>query len=160
MEILFDNGQRKSSKFVDRRSLEKYSSVRFVADALKTLLNWELVGPFEVLDGALKTCENTPNMHLHYRYFYDTPEFHTVIRTVDPSSQFHLGYYRFVDDFRLVFSSRRFPVAEIRPTNCRRSSPRTTRKRINGSKSAATISSPPCSKNLPERSMTEKFDSF
>ena len=65
-------------------------------DALKTLLNLELVGPFEVLDGALKSCKTIPNIHLHYRYYYDTPEFMTVIRTVDQKSQFHIGYYRLV----------------------------------------------------------------
>lgn len=63
-------------------------------NALKSLLNLELVGPFELLDGCLKTCKTLPNMHLHYRYFYDTPEFMTVIRTLDSKSQFHIGYYR------------------------------------------------------------------
>ncbi|CAF1413694.1 unnamed protein product [Adineta steineri] len=63
-------------------------------DVLKNLLNIELVGPFEILDGALKTCKTLPNMNLHYRYYYDTPEFMTVIRTLDKQSQFHIGYYR------------------------------------------------------------------
>ncbi|CAF1548710.1 unnamed protein product [Rotaria magnacalcarata] len=63
-------------------------------DVLKDLLNLELVGPFEILDDALKTCKTLPNMHLHYRYYYDTPEFMTLIRTLDKSSQFHIGYYR------------------------------------------------------------------
>ncbi|CAF0847338.1 unnamed protein product [Rotaria sp. Silwood1] len=63
-------------------------------DILKNLLNLELVGPFEILDNALKQCKTIPNVHLHYRYYYDTPEFMTLIRTLDKSSQFHIGYYR------------------------------------------------------------------
>ncbi|CAF1131943.1 unnamed protein product [Adineta ricciae] len=63
-------------------------------EVLTNLLNLELVGPFEILDGALKTCSTLPNIHLHYRYYYDTPEFMTVIRTLDKKSQFHIGYYR------------------------------------------------------------------
>ncbi|CAF0810567.1 unnamed protein product [Rotaria sordida] len=63
-------------------------------DVLKNLLNLELVGPFEILDDALKQCKTVPNVHLHYRYYYDTPEFMTLIRTLDKSSQFHIGYYR------------------------------------------------------------------
>ena len=63
-------------------------------DILKNLLNLRLVGPFEILDGALKECKTLPNVHLHYRYYYDTPEFMTIIRTLDESSQFHFGYYR------------------------------------------------------------------
>lgn len=71
-------------------------------EALKTLLNLELVGPFEILDGQLKTCKTLPNMHLHYRFYYDTPEFLTVIRSTDKQSQFHIGYYRFVKSFSLT----------------------------------------------------------
>jgi hypothetical protein len=59
----------------------------------------ELVGPFEILDDVLKTCKTLPNIHLHYRYYYDTPEFLTVIRTLDKKSQFHIGYYRLIDIF-------------------------------------------------------------
>ncbi len=64
---------------------------------MKNLLNLELVGPFEILDGVLKTCKTLPNIHLHYRYYYDTPEFMTVIRTIDKKSQFHIGYYRLIN---------------------------------------------------------------
>ncbi|UJR15847.1 hypothetical protein I4U23_002773 [Adineta vaga] len=63
-------------------------------DVLKNSLNLELVGPFEILGSALKTCKTLPNMHLHYRYYYDTPEFMTIIRTLNKQSQFHIGYYR------------------------------------------------------------------
>lgn len=84
-------------------------------DALKKLFQLELVGPFEVLDGALKNCENMPNMHLHYRYFYDTPEFLTVFRTIDESSQFHIGFYRFVEFVFLLQTKRKFVVFSDSP---------------------------------------------
>lgn len=64
------------------------------SEALKDLLDLELVGPFEILDGALSTCKTLPNIHLHYRYYYDNPEFMTVLRAGDQKSQFHIGYYR------------------------------------------------------------------
>jgi len=54
----------------------------------------ELVGPFEVLDGRLNECQTLPNIHLQYRYIYDTPEFMTLIRSIDKQNQFHIGYYR------------------------------------------------------------------
>ncbi|CAF1067359.1 unnamed protein product [Adineta ricciae] len=72
-------------------------------EVLTNLLNLELVGPFEILDGALNTCKTLPNIHLHYRYYYDTPEFMTVIRTLDKRSQFHIGYYRDSPDELPVF---------------------------------------------------------
>ena len=30
----------------------------------------------------------------HHRYFYDPPEVQTVIVSTDPTSTFHLGYFR------------------------------------------------------------------
>ncbi len=69
---------------------------------MKNLLNLELVGPFEILDDGLKTCKTLPNIHLHYRYYYDTPEFMTIIRTLDKKGQFHIGYYRLVKIFQGV----------------------------------------------------------
>ena len=72
------------------------------SDALKCL-NLRLVGAFDVLRGRHRRLAKNrkgkkPNFLLHYRYFYDPPEFQTVIATVDDvddeDSQFHLGYYR------------------------------------------------------------------
>ncbi|GJQ70576.1 hypothetical protein Trydic_g22975 [Trypoxylus dichotomus] len=54
-----------------------------------------LVGPFEVLAGKFNnTIEKDPEEYvLHWRYFYDPPEFQTVIRRND-NSGYHLGYFR------------------------------------------------------------------
>uniref|UniRef100_A0A8C4QEB4 Histone PARylation factor 1 n=1 Tax=Eptatretus burgeri TaxID=7764 RepID=A0A8C4QEB4_EPTBU len=74
-------------------------------EALLPVLGLELVGPFDLLRGRHKgfavvtTCaeeepiENAPNLDLHWRFYYDPPEFQTVAKG-DAESQLHLGYYR------------------------------------------------------------------
>ncbi|CAB0010940.1 unnamed protein product [Nesidiocoris tenuis] len=52
----------------------------------------ELVGPFDVLDGSVKDCTQEEALR-HYRYFYDPPEFQTVLRG-DDKSGLHYGYFR------------------------------------------------------------------
>ncbi|XP_061627307.1 histone PARylation factor 1 isoform X5 [Phyllopteryx taeniolatus] len=61
--------------------------------ALQDTLGLQLVGPFEVLAGAHRNCKNaSPNFHLHWRYFYDPPEFQTILQG-SQESQHHMGYY-------------------------------------------------------------------
>ncbi|XP_034044674.1 histone PARylation factor 1 [Thalassophryne amazonica] len=64
--------------------------------ALMDTLGLQLVGPFDILAGAHKNTKS-PNFHLHWRYFYDPPEFQTVLRGSD-DSQHHIGYYRDTPD--------------------------------------------------------------
>ncbi|BES95007.1 Uncharacterised conserved protein (DUF2228) [Nesidiocoris tenuis] len=52
----------------------------------------ELVGPFDVLDGSVKDCTQEEALR-HYRYFYDPPEFQTVLKG-DDKSGLHYGYFR------------------------------------------------------------------
>nr|XP_061791433.1 histone PARylation factor 1-like [Nerophis lumbriciformis] len=62
--------------------------------ALKNTLGLQLVGPFDILAGAHQNCKNAaPNFHLHWRYFYDPPEFQTILQGSE-ESQHHIGYYR------------------------------------------------------------------
>ncbi|CAN9510440.1 unnamed protein product [Ophioblennius macclurei] len=62
--------------------------------ALKDTLGLQLVGPFDILAGAHKNSKNPqPNFHLHWRYFYDPPEFQTILQGSE-DSQHHMGYYR------------------------------------------------------------------
>ncbi|XP_061535520.1 histone PARylation factor 1 [Phycodurus eques] len=62
--------------------------------ALQDTLGLQLVGPFEVLAGAHRNCKNaSANFHLHWRYFYDPPEFQTILQG-SQESQHHMGYYR------------------------------------------------------------------
>ena len=63
------------------------------SDALKDL-NLELVGPYDILAGKqFQTMENSASLCLHYRYFYDPPEFVTVLKG-DDNVGLHIGYYR------------------------------------------------------------------
>lgn len=65
--------------------------------ALKDTLGLKLVGPFEILAGAHKISKNPqPNLHLHWRYFYDPPEFQTILLG-NEASQHHIGYYRYIE---------------------------------------------------------------
>ncbi|XP_015809667.3 histone PARylation factor 1 [Nothobranchius furzeri] len=66
--------------------------------ALKDTLGLVLVGPFDVLAGAHRISKNLqPNFHLHCRYFYDPPEFQTILKGSE-DTQHHMGYYRDTDD--------------------------------------------------------------
>ncbi|XP_038661729.1 histone PARylation factor 1 isoform X1 [Scyliorhinus canicula] len=63
-------------------------------EALNLSLGLRLVGPFDILAGKPKGAKNPqPNYLLHWRYFYDPPEFQTVING-DSETQYHLGYFR------------------------------------------------------------------
>ena len=62
--------------------------------ALKSILGLELVGPYHVLAGRLKGAP-WDKCVLHCRYFYDPPEFLTVMKG-EESTGFHIGYFRLV----------------------------------------------------------------
>jgi len=68
-----------------------------VSDAFLSSLGLQLVGPYDVLAGKTKrhAASGCPNYLCHWRYYYDPPEFLTVVRG-DDKKQFHLGYYRYV----------------------------------------------------------------
>lgn len=69
-------------------------SVYMCAGALKDTLGLQLVGPFDLLAGAHRNTKNPqPNFHLHWRFFYDPPEFQTILKGSE-DSQHHMGYYR------------------------------------------------------------------
>lgn len=70
-------------------------SKRFQLGAVKDTLGLQLVGPFDILAGANRNTKNPqPNFHLHWRYFYDPPEFQTVLKGSE-DTQHHMGYYRY-----------------------------------------------------------------
>ena len=77
----------------------KFDIYVFITDALHDALGYQLVGPFDILAGRHKGVMKNkhgkkPNFLLHWRYYYDPPEFMTVIKG-DNSSQFHIGYLRY-----------------------------------------------------------------
>lgn len=65
------------------------------ADALATSLGLRLVGPYDILAGKHKTKKNPTglNCNLHWRFYYDPPEFQTII-IGDNKTQYHMGYFR------------------------------------------------------------------
>ncbi|XP_020389304.1 histone PARylation factor 1 isoform X1 [Rhincodon typus] len=72
-------------------------------EALKSSLGLRLVGPYDILAGKHKaTKKSEPNYLLHWRYFYDPPEFQTIING-DSEKQHHLGYFRDSPDELPVF---------------------------------------------------------
>lgn len=52
-----------------------------------------LVGPFDVLAGILSMNFESEDVLRHWRYYYDPPEFQTVLKS-NKSDLFHIGYYR------------------------------------------------------------------
>nr|CAD7393184.1 unnamed protein product [Timema cristinae] len=54
-----------------------------------------LVGPFDVLSGDLKKVKHRrlSSYLRHWRYYYDPPEFQTIVKG-DDKQLFHMGYYR------------------------------------------------------------------
>ncbi|XP_063166258.1 histone PARylation factor 1 isoform X2 [Candoia aspera] len=68
-------------------------------DALKSSIGLQLVGPYDILSGKHKSTNKSKdiNFNLHWRFFYDPPEFQTII-TGDSKTQYHMGYFRDIPD--------------------------------------------------------------
>lgn len=63
-------------------------------EALKSTLGLLLVGPFDVLSNPKLSKDNDIAWLLHYRYFYDPPEFTTLIVKSADKKLGHWGYVR------------------------------------------------------------------
>lgn len=70
-----------NSKFVNYKC-------HLTLDALE-IIGIELVGIYDLVLLGLKLDYKT-----HSRYFYDPPEFQTVLRVKDSDSLLHFGYFR------------------------------------------------------------------
>ncbi|XP_015271716.1 PREDICTED: UPF0609 protein C4orf27 homolog [Gekko japonicus] len=68
-------------------------------DALQSSIGLQLVGPYDILAGKHKKANKSGdvNFNLHWRFFYDPPEFQTVL-TGDRKMQYHVGYFRDMPD--------------------------------------------------------------
>ncbi|XP_061440629.1 histone PARylation factor 1 isoform X1 [Rhineura floridana] len=68
-------------------------------DALKSSIGLQLVGPYDILAGKHKKTSRSGdvNFSLHWRFFYDPPEFQTVF-SGDSKMQYHMGYFRDMPD--------------------------------------------------------------
>ncbi|XP_041336075.1 histone PARylation factor 1 [Pyrgilauda ruficollis] len=79
-------------KFCEELDPEKPS------DALVSSVGLKLVGPYDILAGKHKKAKATDvNFNLHWRFFYDPPEFQTIL-VGDSRTQYHMGYFRDVPD--------------------------------------------------------------
>ncbi|KAL7981869.1 hypothetical protein Chor_000926 [Crotalus horridus] len=69
-----------------------------IRNALKSSIGLQLVGPYDILSGKHNTNKSKEiNFNLHWRFFYDPPEFQTII-VGDSKTQFHMGYFRDIPD--------------------------------------------------------------
>ncbi|XP_074849139.1 histone PARylation factor 1 [Carettochelys insculpta] len=68
------------------------------SEALLSSIGLQLVGPYDILAGKHKKAKSADlNFNLHWRFFYDPPEFQTIIAG-DSKTQYHMGYFRDVPD--------------------------------------------------------------
>ncbi|NXJ65120.1 HPF1 factor, partial [Rostratula benghalensis] len=76
-------------KFCEELDPEKPS------DALVSSVGLRLVGPYDILAGKHKKAKSTDlDFNLHWRFFYDPPEFQTIL-VGDSKTQYHMGYFSF-----------------------------------------------------------------
>lgn len=70
----------------------------------KTLssVNLELIGPYDLLMGKLPKLDDKELYLIHWRFFYDPPEFQAVLKKKG-NSQYHIGYFRDIPDEKPVF---------------------------------------------------------
>ncbi|NWU68793.1 HPF1 factor, partial [Pterocles burchelli] len=74
-------------KFCEELDPEKPS------DALESSIGLRLVGPYDILAGKHKKAKSTDlDFNLHWRFFYDPPEFQTIL-VGDSKTQYHMGYF-------------------------------------------------------------------
>lgn len=73
-----------------------YSMSFLFTGALQPSLGLQLAGPYDILAGKHKSAKNSnPNYFLHWRHFYDPPEFQTIL-VGNAETQYHMGYYRWI----------------------------------------------------------------
>ncbi|XP_015110622.1 histone PARylation factor 1 isoform X2 [Diachasma alloeum] len=75
----------------------------------------ELVGPFDVLFGKIKkfSSEDQEKYLRHWRYFYDPPEFQTILKSNNKEG-LHFGYWRDEDDKLPVFVARNSAMTDCK----------------------------------------------
>ncbi|KAI5636631.1 zinc-finger (CX5CX6HX5H) motif domain-containing protein [Phthorimaea operculella] len=56
-------------------------------------VNLQLIGPFELLLGKLPVLDDKDLYLIHWRFFYDPPEFQAVLKKKG-KSEYHIGYFR------------------------------------------------------------------
>ncbi|KAJ7350224.1 mannoprotein [Desmophyllum pertusum] len=88
--------RKTDKKHLDQKEdIERQQQSAKGTEALSDSLGLTLVGPYDMLSGSFNDISESDitSYHLHWRYYYDPPEFLTVIKG-DDKTGFHLGYYR------------------------------------------------------------------
>ncbi|XP_045763223.1 histone PARylation factor 1 [Maniola jurtina] len=62
-------------------------------EKLLSSVNLQLIGPYELFLGKLPKLEDKDLYLIHWRFFFDPPEFQAVLKKKG-KSEFHIGYYR------------------------------------------------------------------
>ncbi|XP_049888176.1 histone PARylation factor 1 [Pectinophora gossypiella] len=65
-------------------------------------VNLELIGPFDLLLGKLPVLDDKDLYLIHWRFFYDPPEFQAILKKKG-KSEYHIGYFRDEPDAAPVF---------------------------------------------------------
>ncbi|XP_060080890.1 histone PARylation factor 1-like [Ylistrum balloti] len=84
--------------FYDFWEFCKSKNSKHPEDAMSKDFGFQLVGPYDILAGKHKGVKKNrggkrPNFLLHWRYYYDPPEFQTIVKS-DDKNMYHLGYFR------------------------------------------------------------------
>ncbi|XP_038213019.1 histone PARylation factor 1 [Zerene cesonia] len=80
---------------------EESSSV----EHLMASVNLEMIGPFDLLLGKLPKLDKKELYLVHWRFFYDVPEFQAVLKKKG-NSELHIGYYRDEPNEKPVFLAK------------------------------------------------------
>ncbi|XP_023942125.2 histone PARylation factor 1 [Bicyclus anynana] len=62
-------------------------------EKLLSSVNLQLIGPYELFLGKLPKLDDKDLYLIHWRFFFDPPEFQAVLKKKG-KSEFHIGYYR------------------------------------------------------------------
>lgn len=74
-------------------------------EKLLSSVNLELIGPYELLLGKLPVVDDKELYLVHWRFFYDPPEFQSLLKKKG-KSEFHIGYFRDDPNEKPVFVAR------------------------------------------------------
>ncbi|XP_051153659.1 histone PARylation factor 1 isoform X2 [Leptopilina boulardi] len=74
------------------------------ASAFK-IVHLKLVGPFDIMSDQLFEIQEEDNYLKHWRYFYDPPEFQTILKGND-KDELHFGYWRDDPDKMPIFVAK------------------------------------------------------
>ncbi|CAK1544690.1 unnamed protein product [Leptosia nina] len=72
---------------------------------LMASVNLEMIGPFDLLLGKLPKLDNKDLYLVHWRFFYDVPEFQAVLKKKG-KSELHIGYFRDNPNDKPVFLAK------------------------------------------------------